>query len=209
MRRWSGVDGSVAGLTIALAAAGTLAGLADGGGPPDGFVAYRDGDLAGARAAFEQELATDRNAPVPLANLACVLTASRQYEEAEVLLRRALEQPSAATVRAPVAFDLGNVLLAQDRPAEAVIAYRESLRLAPDDLACRENLEIALRRLPRNHPATPPGVNVAPPSPHHSGAGGSLLSREEAERLLDALERRERLALPQREQQTDAAGPDR
>src|SRR5262249_2608011 len=61
--------------------------------------------------------------------LACVLRRLRQPQEAESLLRAALEQaPTIATTHA----ELGSVLFEQDRFSESALAYREAVRLRPD-----------------------------------------------------------------------------
>jgi Ca-activated chloride channel family protein len=90
----------------------------------------------------------------------------------------------------------------------AVAAYREALLRDPDDREAKHNLELALRRRESGGGgggaggggggggggAGGGGRGVQPPS---SGEGGAapMMSREEAERLLDALAAREREAL--------------
>jgi len=89
--------------------------------------------------------------------------------------------------------------------------YKDALRIRPDDLDAKRNLEEALRRIRQSPseqrkqppsggagPRTPNGKNNPSPRPNQGGRGeappaptprgGGQFTREEAERLLQALE---------------------
>ena len=69
-----------------------------------------------------------------------------KFEEAATLFR-SLGEDAASTLAGPSRFNLGNALFQKQDYRGAVQAYRDALRLAPDDLDARRNLELALRAL--------------------------------------------------------------
>jgi len=69
-----------------------------------------------------------------------------KFEEAATLFR-SLGEDAASPLAGPSRFNLGNALFQKQDYRGAVQAYRDALRLAPDDLDARRNLELALRAL--------------------------------------------------------------
>jgi len=135
---------------------------------------------------------------------------SGQPDSAEVRFREAMGQ-SGALAREAAAYNLGNQSMRAKDYGRAVPFYKDALRIKPDDLDAKRNLEEALRRIrkspseqhgqppsggggPRtndrkNQPSPGPGPRgkgEAPPAP--APHGGGQFTREEAERLLQALE---------------------
>lgn len=132
-----------------------------------------------------------------------------QADSASVRFREATRLQGDAS-REAAAYNLGNLAMRAKEYASAASAYREALRLRPQDLDAKRNLEQALRQMrqplePQNrkNPSSgksgppPPGgndrpqPNQPPPSmkqtPPPRGSAGEF-TREEAERWLDALE---------------------
>jgi len=79
-------------------------------------------------------------------NVADGLYKNGKFEEAATLFR-SLGEDAASPLAGPSRFNLGNALFQKQDYRGAVQAYRDALRLAPDDLDARRNLELALRAL--------------------------------------------------------------
>lgn len=92
--------------------------------------AHKAGRLAEAAQSYQQVLALDAGSVVALSNLGLLLGETRQYEQAESLLRRAVSlAPNYADVHA----NLGAVLHDQNRFDEAIVCCETGLKLAPDN----------------------------------------------------------------------------
>ncbi len=190
----------------------------------DPFVAFKAGRYEEALASFEADAERRPSRADVLANVGATLVRLGRNDEAKGVLEHALELGPAGRVEATIRYDLGNAQLALGRIDEAIESYRASLVLEPDDLQAKMNLEIALRR---QRPSPPPpgsggptddsdGAAPAPvasggsPAPAAPNMGPRKISREEAEQLLDALGRRERLEFPRgsRRPTADPSAPD-
>jgi len=134
-----------------------------------------------------------------------------QPDSASARFREAMGQPG-DPAREAAAYNLGNQLMRVKDYGRAAQYYKDALRIRPDDLDAKRNLEEALRRIrqspseqhgqpppwsgggPRSrngekNPSprpTPGGRGEAPPAPVPHGGG--QFTKEEAERLLQALE---------------------
>ncbi len=92
--------------------------------------AHKAGRLQDAARGYEQVLARDGGNVVALSNLGLLLGETKQYDQAEKLLVRALSQaPNYADAHA----NLAAVLHDQNRFAEAIACCEQGLRLAPDN----------------------------------------------------------------------------
>ncbi|MEO8361920.1 MAG: VWA domain-containing protein [Vicinamibacteria bacterium] len=110
-----------------------------------GLKAYASGDAAQALAAFEKARAARPDSPVTRFNEAVAQAKAGKGPEAiETLTALSREQNDLGFESH---YNLGNALLAAKQLPAAVASYRDALRLKPDDLRARRNLEIALREL--------------------------------------------------------------
>jgi tetratricopeptide (TPR) repeat protein len=133
-----------------------------------------------------------------------------QPDSAAVRFREAMRQ-SGDPAREAAAYNLGNQSMRAKEYGDAAKYYKDALRIRPGDLDAKRNLEEALRRIRqsaseqhgqppssgggpkthngKNNPAPQPapgGRGQAPPAP--GPRGGGQFTKEEAERLLQALE---------------------
>ncbi len=110
-----------------------------------GIKAYEAGDAAQALAAFEKARAARPASPVTRFNEAVAQAKAGKAPEAmETFTALSREQNDLGFESH---YNLGNALLASKQLPSAIAAYRDSLRLRPDDLRARRNLEIALRQM--------------------------------------------------------------
>ena len=110
-----------------------------------GLKAYEAGDAATALAAFEKARAARPGSATTRFNEAVAQAKTGKAQEASETFT------SLSRERNDLAFEshynLGNTLLATQQLPGAIAAYRDSLRIRPDDPRARRNLEIALRQM--------------------------------------------------------------
>jgi tetratricopeptide (TPR) repeat protein len=183
---------------------------------------YQQGKYPEAYEAFRRGLERDSSARLAF-DAGAALYRLERYDEAVAAFRQASLAPE---LRQKSLYNLGNALVraAEERPGEpaplrdAVEAYEQVLRTAPDDAEARWNLEVALRRLGDDRTsggssgrgrnadygrgdATVPGYEGNPDAAVGAMAGGGYgsaegesaeeLSADEARRLLEAVERQQ------------------
>jgi Ca-activated chloride channel family protein len=107
---------------------------------------YERGNHPQALRDFEGAAHARPDDPTLRFNLADGLYKNGRYDEAATLFR-ALGSDPAAPFAPAARFNLGNSLYRKKDYPGAVEAYRDALRLAPDDEDARRNLEMALRAL--------------------------------------------------------------
>src|SRR5690606_35013692 len=190
---------------------------------------YREGRYAEAVEAYRAALRDGNDSPALHYNLGTALLRLGHYREAEKHLRTALAGRDSVT-RQRTLYNLGNRFLeegaeltdpaARGQALEAAAsAYRDALRLDPNDRDAKWNLELTQRELEKEPPSIGGGQQQPQPHPgqgQRRGQGdqnqhlGSTMppnssqssssdlndpgqmTREEAERILGAIEQAER-----------------
>lgn len=201
------------------------------GGFEKGNRLYRSGKYAEAAQEYEKVLASGKDSPELRYNLGTAYLKLGKYEDAEKHLQLAVRQ-SQPDVRQRAFYNLGNRYLEPARKGGldqqattqlldgAVEAYKQALRLQPNDMDAKWNLELALREKEKqNKSPSGGGSNERNPSDDKSkspsaggGSGNSSqsqssagqgrnqgqsyqqrpLSQEQADRILSAVEQDER-----------------
>ena len=110
-----------------------------------GLKAYESGDAARALEAFEKARLARPTSPVTRFNEAVAQAKAGKGAEAIDTFTTLSREKNDLGFEAN--YNLGNALLSGQQLPGAVAAYRDALRLKPDDLRARRNLEIALRQL--------------------------------------------------------------
>ncbi|MBI5669795.1 MAG: tetratricopeptide repeat protein [Chloroflexi bacterium] len=193
---------------------------------------YSRGDYLAALAAYQSAQVVAPDMPEPYYNAASALALSGQLERAVEALQMALELGE-PVLKAKAYYNLGNVYFEMSQFPEAVRAYQQALLLNPDDADARYNLELALRRivppLPTNEPAeatpepTPtssePGQGLPSPTPDSAATPtpqppegeaqptSATLLPDEAQQLLDAIQRNQQTLRDRLQQRTPQANP--
>jgi Ca-activated chloride channel family protein len=180
---------------------------------------YRDGRYAEAVAAYQAALEDGDDSPVLRFNLGTALLRLGRYAEAEPHLRAALDAVD-TEVREPALFNLGNRFLEEGRAAAdpqarqrlldaAAEAYRRALRLDPSSGDAKWNYELALQEQQQSQRRGDGSREQQQPDrqdQEDQGTGGEqsqerqsaqqpqtgAMTREQAERLLAAVEQNER-----------------
>lgn len=111
----------------------------------EGDGAYRKSDLEAAANAYERALALDAQDARAAFNLGNVRYRQERYADAQRLYRLSAERATGNDKRAHAYHNLGNSLLAENKPADAIEAYKQALRLDPADEDTRYNLAYAQR----------------------------------------------------------------
>ena len=186
----------------------------------EGNARYRQGDHAGAAAAYQRAGTLAPADLRPTFNLGDALYRQGDPAAAQQQFERSAQGSSDPADQARAFHNLGNSHLAQQRPKEAIAAYREALRRDPSDEDTRYNLAYAQRMLKqqqqqqqqnkdqqkqedqekkeqeqdqqeKEQQQQKPGEQGRQ-EPQQQSQQPQRMSREEAERLLDALDRQER-----------------
>jgi Ca-activated chloride channel family protein len=111
-----------------------------------GRTAYESGNHPEALEAFEGAARARPEDPAVRFNVADGLYKSGRYDEAATLFR-SLGHDGTAPLAPAARFNLGNSLYQKQDYKGAIRAYRDALRLTPNDEETRRNLELALRQL--------------------------------------------------------------
>ena len=99
--------------------------------------AHRAGDLSQAATGYERVLAVDGNHVDALNNMGVLLSAMRNYDRAELLLRRAVRL---SPRNAGAWNNLGTALAQRGQTAEAIAAYQQALSIEPQHVTARVSL---------------------------------------------------------------------
>ena len=108
---------------------------------------YLGGDYASALEHYERAVERDPGAAEPLYNTANTLYRMEEFGESMLWYDESL-QDAEGELRLSGFFNRGNASFQMGRYAEAVEAYKEALRINPDDADAKHNLELALMQIP-------------------------------------------------------------
>ena len=109
--------------------------------------AYKKGDYKAATDAYKKALDENPNNEIAQFNLGNVLQKLKQNEESDKSYDELLRHTKDAALQSKAYYNKALALLKQNNLQEAIHSFKQSLRLAPDDLETRENLQKALTEL--------------------------------------------------------------
>jgi Ca-activated chloride channel family protein len=114
----------------------------------DGNEAFESEDYQGALTAYHQAQEVAPELAEPHYNAANVLYRGEDYEAAQQEIELALvTEDSAEELDEHSYYNLGNTFFQAQQFEAAIEVYKEALRLRPDDLEAKQNLELALRQM--------------------------------------------------------------
>jgi tetratricopeptide (TPR) repeat protein len=113
----------------------------------EGNKCYKDEKFIDAEVQYKKALETDSNSLKANFNLANSLYKQGRFEESGNIYQNLSNQNIDKEVLAKAYHNLGNSLLKEKKYPESIDAYKKSLRLKPDDLDTKYNLEYAKKML--------------------------------------------------------------
>jgi tetratricopeptide (TPR) repeat protein len=128
-------------------------------------------------------------------NLANTLVRQKKYKEATTVLQNLLQTKSPAETKAPVHYNQGVVYTKQKDLLSSIESYKDALRIDPDDVQARENLQKALLELKKQQEDKKDQPRPQP----------SKMSQKEAQNKLDQLQQKEK-ELQERLQKSNQKG---
>ena len=140
--------------------------------------AHRSGDLSYARVAYERVLALAPSDVDAMNNLGVLLSAQREFDRAERLLRRAI---SLAPRNAGVWNNLGTVLRERGQTSDAIAAFQHALQIDPLNESARVSLAqqyLAIGSLPRARELLEQVLQGSPAVPEALYALGQVLEAQ-------------------------------
>ena len=156
----------------------------------DGNRLYKNGEYE--KAAGHYQAAAGKSADfVANLNLGNALFRMKKTEEAVAAYNRALQSATSPADRAEIFFNKGVVLQMNNQLPECIEAYKEALRLRPDDEEARQNLQKALKKQKQdqqNQQHQQQNKN----NRQNQNRSQSRISKQDAEEKLKALQQQER-----------------
>ena len=136
-------------LTILSVVSVLVAGACSGAGArliKDGNEEFAREDYEGAIGAYQQAQVETPGLAEPYYNAGNAYYRQDAYDPAQSQIALALENAD-GELRSDSFFNLGNAFFQREHFIDAVEAYKETLRLTPDDRDAKHNLELALNQL--------------------------------------------------------------
>ena len=113
---------------------------------------YRQQQYDKAEAEYEKALQNSPNNKIAKFNLANALIKQDKKADADKLLAELNVNENKTTIRPKATYNQGVLLTQQKKLEESIEAYKETLRLDPNDKEARENLQKALLELKKKNP---------------------------------------------------------
>jgi len=120
---------------------------------------YRKKEYAQAKEAYTKALKADQSNTIAQFNSGNADHRLKNYEKAAASFEAAATSSRDPYIKAQALYNQGNALVKQNKIAEAINAYKNSLRLNPNDNDVRENLQKALKELNKQQQQQKNGQN--------------------------------------------------
>ena len=159
-----------------------------------GHEAYMRGDYPGAFDVYEDAMEQATGIGEPRYNAGNALYRMDQFDESIGFYDESLKR-TRGEVRSRGLFNRGNAAYMLGSYAEAAEAYRDVLRINPDDLDAKHNLELTLRQMPppddeppppEEDESSPPPPSESPPPPPQAQQTEPMTG-EQAQQVLEAV----------------------
>jgi Ca-activated chloride channel family protein len=147
MERSNRAFGKLAGILLLLSLCLSLLGQEEKFYVRDGNKAYESGDFEVADEFYSKALKSEPELEVAEFNKADVLYEQKKYAEAIHMLKGIAESSEDDLLRAKSYHNMGNAYLESQKLSESIQAYKNALKLNPEDEETRYNLAYALSKL--------------------------------------------------------------
>lgn len=108
---------------------------------------YEDGNFSEAEVQYRKALTDNPNYYKGKFNLGDAMYEQENYEESGKIFNELAERQLEPEQKSGVYYNMGNSLMSEQKYQEAIEAYKNSLRLNPDDIEAKYNLEYARKKL--------------------------------------------------------------
>ena len=108
---------------------------------------YEEGNYQDAEKEYRKALMEKPGYVKGTFNLGDAMYEQENYEESTNLFTEVIERSSEADPKSSAYYNLGNTFLKENKYKESIDAYKNSLRLNPDDANAKYNLEYARKKL--------------------------------------------------------------
>jgi len=180
----------------------------------EGNAAYEKGQFKEAEAKYRQAFETQKSNEAAY-NLGNALYEQKSFQDAAAVYEHSAKHSGQSALRAKAWYNKGNTALSEKKYQEAVADYKQALRENPQMKDARYNLAYAQTMLKKETPPPPPPPNKEDnkkePEKKDSDkkdsdkkeeqAPASKLNKEQANELLNALQREERKVREKKEKQ--------
>lgn len=157
---------------------------------------YRQKEFAKAKGEYDKAVEKDKMNAVAQFNSGNASHQLKKYEEASKSYAAAAAATSDQVLKAQALYNQGLSFIRQNKLPEAIEAFKKSLRLNPDDTDARENLQKALKELRQQQEKSSDKQNdknkKKPKDKEQPQKPKTKLSKEEAEKLLNDLQKEEK-----------------
>lgn len=168
------------------------------------------------KAIDQYQKATDKNEKNPKAkyNLGNALYRSKKNDAAQKAYEGAAENAKDENIKSKALYNKGVVYSSEKKLPESINAYKETLKLNPNDNEARENLQKALNELKKQQPPPPKDDQKKQDQKkndkqnkdqNNQPQNNSKLNQKQAEKMLNAL-RQEEKKLQQNQQKKQGSG---
>jgi len=108
---------------------------------------YEEGNFSEAEVQYRKALTDNPNYYKGKFNLGDAMYEQENYEESGKIFNELAERQLEPEQKSGVYYNMGNSLMSEQKYQEAIEAYKNSLRLNPDDIEAKYNLEYARKKL--------------------------------------------------------------
>lgn len=168
--------------------------------------AYKKGDYTNAINNYNKAIEQDRKNTVALFNLGNALQKANKAEESLKQYDAAAETTADADIKSKACYNKGLSLLQQKKLVEAIDAFKESLRLKPNDEEARENLQKALNELKQKKSPQKPQNNRQKQQPKKPEEKKTKMSRQMMEQKFAELRNQEKRLQKQLQEKNNTVG---
>jgi Ca-activated chloride channel family protein len=154
---------------------------------------YKQQKFAEAEKEFANALEKDPSNQTAINNLASAQYRQKKNEEArKEFTKLTIGEKTGSSTKATASYNIGAVLSREKKLEESIEAYKQSLRLNPNDKEVRENLQKALLELKKKQQPPPKKENKNKKQQQQQKQNQSKLNRKEVEKQLQLLQQKEK-----------------
>ena len=151
----------------------------------DGNKNFSDSSFVKSEINYKKSLEINPDYDAAIFNLSNSLQKQKRFDESEEYLKKIIGNSNDSSIISDSYYNLGNNMLQQQKINEAIDAYKNCLRINPEDEEARYNLTKMVMKFKKSE-------NDSEQSSQPSNEKQNTLSKDEIKRMLEALDREEK-----------------